>query len=186
MAELYIIGGPNGAGKTTTALTLFPRLGVTEFVNADALALGLSPLDPESAARTAGRLMIERMRELSQRNGDFALETTLASRSFVPFIEECQRRGYVFKLVYVWLNSADLALTRVAARVRAGGHNIPEETIRRRYERGRENFFNLYRPLANEWAVFDNSGAQRTLIAQGGREKPTVVQDELIWSVIST
>lgn len=183
--ELFIIGGPNGAGKTTTALTLFPRLGITEFVNADAIAAGLSPLNPEGQARAAGRLMLERLEELSRANQDFALETTLASRSFAPFARECQQRGYTFKLVYVWLKDTELALNRVARRVASGGHNIPDDIVRRRYERGRINFFELYRPLADEWAVLDNSGNAAQLVARGGvgQEDEILLPD--IWALIA-
>ena len=168
--ELFIIGGPNGAGKTTTALSVFPRLGITEFVNADAIAAGLSPLNPEGQARAAGRLMLERLDELSRAGENFALETTLASRSFAPFARECQERGYTFNLIYVWVEDADLAVRRVATRVRAGGHNIPEEIIRRRYGRGLSNFFQLYIPLADTWTAIDNTQAESQTIARGGRE----------------
>ena len=143
MADLYIIGGPNGAGKTTTALRVFPRLGVSAFINADLIAQGFSPLDVEGAARAAGRIMLSEMERHLARGDDFALETTLASRSLVPFIRRCKDAGYRFNLIYVWLRDADLAVRRVARRVASGGHNIPEDVIRRRYERGRENFNRL-------------------------------------------
>ncbi|HEX8463383.1 MAG TPA: AAA family ATPase, partial [Abditibacterium sp.] len=136
MPDLYIIAGPNGAGKTTTALRVFPRLGVTAFVNADIIAQGLSPLNVELAARDAGRIMLSEMERHLAAGDDFALETTLASRTLAPFVRRCKENGYRFILIYVWLESSDLAVNRVAKRVRAGGHNIPEDVIRRRYERG--------------------------------------------------
>ncbi len=157
MPELYLIGGPNGAGKTTTALRVFPALGVTNFINADLIAQGLSPLDVAKAARPAGRVMLNEMDEHRARGADFALESTLASRGLAPFIRRCKDEGYRFTLIYVWLNSADLAVARVASRVKSGGHDIPIDTIRRRYERGRANFFELYGPTADQGIVWNNS-----------------------------
>ncbi len=175
MPDLYIIGGPNGAGKTTTALRIFPRLGVRAFINADIIAHGLSPLDVEGAAREAGRIMLAEMERHLARGDDFALETTLASRTLAPFVRRCQDAGYRFILIYVWLRDADLAVERVAKRVKSGGHNIPYEVIRRRYERGLKNFFDLYSPLADSWTVLDNTGETTLFVAQGGRELATDV-----------
>lgn len=110
MPLLYVIGGANGSGKTTTALTILPGLGITEYVNADAIAVGLSPLNPESMALQAGRLMLERLRTLANSDADFAFETTLAARSFVPFLQQCKNRGYTIGLLYFWLRSPDLAV----------------------------------------------------------------------------
>jgi len=158
MPNVYLIGGCNGAGKTTIALTMLPRyLGCHEFVNADLIAAGLSPFRVESVALQAGRLMLDRMNKLRDAEVDFALESTLASRSFVPFLKSCQLRGYDVHLLYIRLNHVELAIERVANRVLEGGHNIPEDTIRRRYEAGRRNFLELYLPLADEWRVFDNT-----------------------------
>ena len=184
MPTLYIVGGPNGAGKTTTALKLFPQLGVTQFVNADLIAQGISPLNVEAQARTAARIMLEIMEELSNSDRDFALETTLASRSLYSFATECQSKGFQFHLIYIWLASPELAVQRVAKRVRSGGHNIPENVIRRRYERGRANFYNLYRPIADTWTVLDNSGEQTKLVAEGEKELMTQVFFPDIWQTI--
>ncbi len=184
MADLYIIGGPNGAGKTTTALRVFPRLGVTHFVNADMIAQGLSPLNVESAARAAGRIMLDEMEERLVGNEDFALETTLASRTLAPFVRRCKDAGFRFILIYVWLESPDLAVQRVAKRVSSGGHNIPEDTIRRRYERGRANFFSLYQELADRWAVIDNSGDFAVEVAQFEDGNLDILQPET-WKLIS-
>ncbi len=184
MPDLYIIGGPNGAGKTTTAIRVFPRLGVSAFVNADIIAQGLSPLDVESAARDAGRLMLAEMERYLERGDDFALETTLASRSLAGFVKRCQAAGYRFHLIYVWLRDADLAVERVAKRVAAGGHNIPEDVIRRRYERGRANFFGLYRELADEWSVIDNSGPISVYVARSREGDIEILQPET-WELIS-
>ena len=158
MPNVYVIGGCNGAGKTTIALTVLPRyLDCHEFVNADLIAAGLSPFRVESVALQAGRLMLERMHKLRDDGVDFGFESTLASRSFVPFLKDCQTKGYRVHLLYVWLESVELAIERVANRVLDGGHNIPEETIRRRYEASRRNFTALYLPLANSRHIFDNT-----------------------------
>lgn len=184
MPDLYIIGGPNGAGKTTTALRIFPRLGVTAFINADIIAHGLSPLNVESAAREAGRIMLAEMERHLARGDDFALETTLASRTLTPFAARCKDAGYRFILIYVWLQNADLAVERVARRVIAGGHDIPEEVIRRRYERGRANFFGLYKDLADEWSIEDNSGVESVTVARRNDGELEILQPE-IWRIIS-
>lgn len=158
MPNVYLIGGCNGAGKTTIALTMLPRyLDCHEFINADLIAAGLSPFHVESVALQAGRLMLDRMNLLRDAEVDFAFESTLASRSFVPFLKSCQAKGYQVQLLYLWLENVELAIERVANRVLEGGHNIPEDTIRRRYEAGRRNFLELYLPLADEWRIFDNT-----------------------------
>jgi len=134
--HVIVIAGPNGAGKSTTApMLLKGTLGVTEFVNADVIAQGLSAFQPESAAFHAGRVMLERLHYLAKERVDFAFETTVASRSFAPWIAKLKQSGYTFHLVFLWLPSADFAVARVAERVRMGGHDVPEETIRRRYKK---------------------------------------------------
>ena len=182
--DIYLMGGPNGAGKTTTALRIFPALGVTHFINADAIAQGLSPLDIEGAARAAGRLMIEQMETRLKNGDDFALESTLASRSLAPFVERCKNEGYRFTLIYVWLRDEDLAVERVAQRVKSGGHDIPDDVIRRRYERGRSNFFELYRPLADRWSMWNNSGEESVEIANGTPGMEEILQPD-VWESIS-
>lgn len=184
MPNLYVIGGPNGAGKTTIALTLLPRyLDCYEFANADLMAAGLSPFRPESVAVQAGRLMLERLRVLAASGEDFALESTLASRSFAPFLRSCRERGYRVHLLYVWLSSPELAVERVAARVLAGGHDIPENVVRRRYEASRRNLTKLYLPLADEWRVFDNSREPK-LVAEGKADGSENVHDATIWKAV--
>lgn len=184
MPDFYLIGGPNGAGKTTIALRLLPAWGCHEFVNADAIAAALSPFAPERVALQSGVLMMRRLRELAAKEVSFGTESTLAARAFVPFIKKCQAKGYGFKLCYIWLPSAEEAIARVAARVRAGGHTIPEVTIRRRYEAGRVNFWQLYAPLADQWIVLDNSGDDFTIVAVGEREIATEVQQMEVWRQI--
>ena len=184
--KVVVLAGPNGAGKTTTAPKLLRGLlGVTEFVNADAIAQGLSGFAPERAAISAGRVMLSRVKELAQGKKDFAFETTLASRSFLPWLKKLVARGYELHLVFLWLPSADAAVARVAERVRLGGHDVPEATVRRRYLAGVRNFFALYQPLATSWQVIDNSRNGRPkVVAVGTRRKTTIVRDRTAWTRI--
>lgn len=168
-SHVVIVAGPNGAGKSTSAPSLLrDALDVEEFVNADAVAAGLSAFRPESVAIAAGRIMVRRMRQLAAARANFAFETTLASRSFVPWIVGLKRNGYHAHLLFLRLESADLAVSRVVERVRLGGHDVPENVIRRRYEKGLRNFFGLYMPLADTWQLFDNSGAAGPYLLAAG------------------
>lgn len=183
MPDLFIIGGANGADKTTAARKLLPDfLGVYEYVNADFIAAGLSPFKPETVALQAGRLMLERLRRLAAEGKDFAFETTLASRSFAPFLVRCRDEGYRVNLVYLWLSSVELAIERVRRRVASGGHNIPEAIIRRRYETGRKNFVTLYIPLSNEWDAYDNSSQAPVPVASGGANVETILYNKNAWN----
>lgn len=166
MPNLYIIAGPNGAGKTTVALKLLPEfLQCNEFVNADFIAKGLSAFNTESVAIAAGRLMLQRLNELKEQKKDFAFETTLSSKTFIPFLKECKENGYVLSLIYIWIESAELAIARICERVRDGGHFIPDDVVRRRYERSRSNFLNLYLPLVDVWKIYDNTFNDCKIIA---------------------
>jgi predicted ABC-type ATPase len=185
MSSIYVIGGANGSGKTTLALTLLPRfLQVFEYVNADAIASGLSPLNPESMAMQSGRLMLERLQTLAEAGVDFAFETTLAARTFAPFLDGCKTRGYTVNLIYLWLPSADLAVERVAKRVASGGHNISVEVVRRRYGRGLKNLVELYLPVADGWMIFDNSVEEFRLVAECIRNQQQNIYDQTIWNQI--
>jgi predicted ABC-type ATPase len=156
--HIIIIAGPNGAGKSTTAPAILQgALGVTEFVNADTIAAGLSAFNPGKAAFHAGRVMLERLRQLAGEGENFAFETTLASKTFAHWLKTLKAKGYAFHLFFLWLPSPDYAVARVAERVRIGGHNVPEETIHRRYHAGLNNFFSIYQPLADTWRMYDNS-----------------------------
>jgi predicted ABC-type ATPase len=142
--EIFVLSGANGAGKTTTAGVLLPeRLGVDQFVNADLIARGLSPFAPDRTAFRAGRLMLERIHDLRGRRESFGFETTLATRSYARFLREARGSGYLVHLIYIWLSSVDLALSRVRSRVAQGGHDIPASTVRRRYYRGLRNLLEL-------------------------------------------
>ncbi len=184
---VVVIAGPNGAGKSTAAPSLLrDTLQVTEFVNADAIADGLSAFRPDSVAIPAGRAMLQRMQHLAEARTDFAFETTLASRSFVPWLARLKSSGYHVHVLFLWLESADLAVNRVAARVRLGGHDVPEGTVRRRYARGLRNFFGLYLPLADSWQVFDNSRARRPrLVASARGERVEKIVNSSLWRRIT-
>ncbi len=184
MKAVIVVGGPNGAGKTTAASTLLPRsLGIIEFVNADEIARGLSPFNPEGSALAAGRLMLERMQMLAQAGASFAFETTLSGRSHARFLRTCRAAGYELNLVYLWLPSAQDALARVARRVRKGGHHVPDEVVVRRYEAGLRNMRHLYWGLADTAVVYDNSGPS-ILIAERLPDAPLIVHDRARWSLI--
>jgi predicted ABC-type ATPase len=167
--HVIVVAGPNGAGKSTAAPRLLrDALKVTEFVNADPIAAGLSAFRPESVAVAAGRIMLSRMRLLAAVRENFAFETTLASRSFAPWLAGLKDAGYHLHLLFLWLRSPELAISRVAERVRLGGHDVPTAVVRRRYQAGLQNFFRLYLSLADSWQLLDNSEpAGPSLIAAG-------------------
>jgi len=184
---VVVLAGPNGAGKSTAAPRLLKgSLGVVEFINADLIARGLSPFDPEGAALAASGVMLERMEALADRGVSFGLESTLAARSLAPRLQNLITRGYEFHLVFLHLPSADLAVARVADRVRLGGHDVPEMTIRRRYESGLRNFFSLYQPIATSWRILDNSSrAGLDFIAEGRQTQVTHVARQTLWKTIA-
>ncbi len=184
MPEIYVIGGCNGSGKTTFALNIFPNIGNVEFINADIIAAQLNPDNPDKVAIQASRIMLNRLKFLAQQKADFAFETTLAARSFAPFLRRCQAQGYQVNLIYVWLNTVELAITRVTLRVASGGHNIPEDTIRRRYDRGRKNFLELYSKLANRWQVYDNSSNNQLIAFSNNKNQTVTVIKTDIWNQI--
>ena len=164
LKRILIIAGPNGAGKTTYASRYLPQTPYRNFVNADLIAKGLSPFDPDSVAIKAGRLMLETLDELAARGEDFAFETTLSGLGYVSRIREWQSNGYRVTIVFLKLKTADWAVERVAERVAQGGHNIPPDVIRRRFEGGWQKFCEVYRDLCDDWAVVDNSGEDPVII----------------------
>ena len=174
--QLYIIAGCNGAGKTTASFTILPEvLNCKEFINADEIAKGLSPFQPESVAMQAGRIMLARMDELLQKGETFAFETTLATKSYKQKIEWAQANGYEVTLLFFWLDSPNMAKKRVAQRVAEGGHSIPSETIERRYHNGITNLFAIYIDMVDICYIFDNSEGRKELIAQKERHKDIVI-----------
>jgi predicted ABC-type ATPase len=181
--QVIVIAGPNGAGKTTLApFLLRDELDLREYINADPIALGLSGFDPTSVAFKAGRVMLNRLRELAEQKKSFAFETTLATRFYAGWIEALVSEGYNFQLMFLWLKNPDLAVRRVQERVSTGGHDVQELVIRRRYAAGLRNFWTLYQPLAQAWSVYDNSArAEPISIASGGRNRPLVVLEPTSW-----
>jgi predicted ABC-type ATPase len=180
--QVIVIAGPNGAGKTTLAPFLIrDEYGLMEYVNADSIAHGLAAFSPESVAFEAGRIMLRRIRALAEQNLNFAFETTLASRSYARLIKGLRAGGYEFHLIYVWLSSAELAVQRVRERVRRGGHDIPEEVIRRRYVKGARNFFTVYSGLADTWGIYDNSsqGDPVEIAIKNKNATPEILQEDL-------
>ena len=184
--NLYIIAGCNGAGKTTASYTVLPDiLNCQEFVNADEIARGLSPFQPEKVSIQAGRLMLTRVKNLLKAEEDFAIETTLATKIYVNLIKQAQQKGYQVTLLFFWLNSPNLAVQRVKNRVQEGGHNIPEMVIRRRYESGLQHFFTLYRPVVDSWILFDNSGQSYQVVAESTENKMVVIEEK-IWDSLNS
>ena len=170
---VIMVAGPNGAGKSSIAPGLVAQaLGVLEYVNADVIARGIAGFNADAASVAAGRIMLARLDELTDQRQSVAFETTGASRSFAPRMTRLQSLGYQFLLSYIWVNSADVSVSRVSKRVQLGGHSIPEETIRRRYIRSPLNFFDLYRALADEWRFYDNSSPGRCYTCGRGRQRP--------------
>ena len=185
MPNFYIIAGCNGAGKTTASFTIFPDiLNCRQFVNADNIAYGLSPFDVESVAIEAGKIMLQRINELLSLGEDFAIETTLATRSYVSLVRRAKDMGYKVSLIYIWLNSPRLATQRVAERVKNGGHNIPTDVIERRYFRGIKNLFTLFMPVCDYWAIADNSDKQLVPIAIK-QEFENVIENKELWETIN-
>ena len=164
--NLYIIAGPNGAGKTTFARKFLPHyVNCLEFVNADLIAGGLSPFAPEKAAIHAGRVMLEKIHSLGRRGVDFGFETTLSGKTYIKLFHDLKKRGYQIHLFFLWLGGITLALERIEMRVKHGGHDIPEAIVHRRFDRSLSNFFEFYKPLADSWTIFDNSGDVPKVVA---------------------
>ena len=179
---VVVIAGPNGAGKSTTAPRLLrSALSVGEFVNADAIAQGLSAFRPETVAFAAGRIMLHRLRALATSRESFGFETTLASRNFGPWLRTLRTEGYRVHVAFLSLPDADLAVARVAGRVRQGGHGVPEDVIRRRFERGLSNFFTQFEPMADSWQMFDNSGTRMRIIATKRYGRAAVISNQDAW-----
>jgi predicted ABC-type ATPase len=169
-SRIIIIGGSNGAGKTTFAREFLPKeAGCPVFVNADLIAAGLSPFEPMTAAIRAGRLMIAEIESHVREKRSFAFETTLSGRRYARMIPQWQSIGYRVKLVYLYLQDVKIAIERVRVRVRQGGHDVPEDVIRRRYEAGWRNFQQIYKGLVDTWVLYDNSGEPPLLVDSGGR-----------------
>lgn len=182
LKNIYIIAGCNGAGKTTASYTILPEiLDCKEFINADEIAKGISPFQPDKAGIEAGRLMLNRIKKLLDFEESFAFETTLSTRSYVQLIKNAQTNGYNVTCIFFWLDSVDLAIFRVENRVKEGGHNIPEHVIRRRYHNGLSNFFKLYLEVVDSWMFVDNSGDEYEVIAEGSKNDE-IISNLDVWT----
>ena len=185
MKRLFIIAGCNGAGKTTASFTILPDiLNCNEFVNADEIAKGLSPFNPDKSSFQAGRFMLESIKELIKTGSDFAFETTLTTKSYKNLVVEAQKKGYEVTLLFFYLKSPELAIKRVKIRVKEGGHNILKNVIKRRYENGLKNFFGIFKPIVDKWILIDNSneGFQKT-IAKGDIREVRIVNSKK-WNLL--
>lgn len=183
--NVVILAGPNGAGKSTISQALLRgKLGLRHFVNADTLARGLSEFHPEDMALKAGKIMLQHLHDLADDRASFAFETTLASRTFAPWIRQLKQTGYLCELFFMWVPSADVSIQRVRDRVASGGHDVPEETIHRRYQAGLRNFFHLYQPLADFWKFYDNSEPKRPRLIAEASDTITSVHDAPLWQLI--
>ena len=177
--DLYIIAGPNGVGKTTFARKFLPKYAdCKNFVNADLIAQGMSPFAPEAAAVRAGRLMLSEIRLFARQRVSFAFETTLSGRSYLRLVRQLKREGYRVHFFFLWVRDVEVSLSRVKDRVLKGGHDVPEEVIRRRFSRSIQNFLVDYRVLADSWFLFDNSGQTPAVIAIEEKHKVRIMDTE--------
>ena len=179
MPDLYIIAGCNGAGKTTAAYRLLPKVfNTVEFVNADEIARGLSPFNPSGVAFQAGRIMLGRIEQMLEKAESFSFETTLSGSMYLNFIKKAKAKGYGITFFFVYLNSVNLAIDRVAIRVSKGGHSIPKDAIERRYHKGLRNFYR-FAAEANDWYIYDNSGSEYELVAKSVDDTREIINFEL-------
>jgi predicted ABC-type ATPase len=183
--NIYIIAGCNGAGKTTASYTILPELHCLEFVNADEIAKGISPFQPEKVAIQAGKLMLQRIDELLKNNISFAFETTLSTKSYKNTLLKAKQNGYNINLLFFWLQTVELAKERVAKRVSEGGHNIDEDIIERRYYRGIQNLFEIYLPISDIAFIFDNSENERELMLEKNNNETNII-DKNKYSLLET
>ena len=185
MPTIYLISGCNGAGKSTVSYTVLPEiLDCKEYVNADNIAAGTSPFQPETVSLEAGRIMLERINQLAASKVDFAIETTLSSRNYLSKLKEWQDKGYQIVLAFFWLNSPNLAIQRIIERVKKGGHSIPDEIVIRRYYRGIKNLFEYFISVCDYWVILDNSDEHPQVISEGIKDLELDIFNEEIWAAI--
>lgn len=183
--NVYIIAGPNGAGKTTFATEFLPQYAKCKnFVNADLIASGLAPFSPESAAIKAGRILLEQLRSLSEQKADFAFESTLSGTAYVPFLKKLKSKGYVIHIFYLWVPKVGLSLARIKERVAKGGHDVPSQDVKRRFNKSFEKFLHLYRPLADYWSIIDNASVTTQIIVRGMGDQLEIIDEDLYGSIV--
>lgn len=182
--RIVVLAGINGAGKTTASRELLTQLNISVFTNADLIARGLNMLNPESVGNESARVMLEWMQEITEKRLSFAFETTLSGKTYVQWLKKRISMGYEIRIYYSWLESSELAIGRVANRVKSGGHHVQDHIVRQRYQRSVWNFLNLYQPLADFWEVYDNSSTNRKLIAIGEKDQNFFCDDEVTWQRI--
>ncbi len=187
MPKLYIIAGPNGAGKTTFAKEFLPNYAkCSNFVNADLIALGLSPFSPSNVNIKAGKLLLQEIDGFISHKYDFAFETTLAGKTYVNLIKEAKSKGYFIHIFFLWIPSIQLAKQRIKQRVKQGGHHVPDEDVKRRLNRSLKNFFDLYKPLVDAWDIFDNSKMDPVLIVKFNEKGLQVIDKSLYKQLINS
>ncbi len=185
--NVYIIAGPNGSGKTIFAKKFLPDYAkCPNFVNADLIAQGLSPFSPGTAAMKAGRLVLEQIHNLADKNLDFAFETTLSGKSYVSFLNGLSKKDYSVNIFFLWIPNTELAIDRIKDRVASGGHNVPAVDVKRRFYRGLYNFLHYYKPLADTWLLFNNADAVPKLIAQEKNGKAEIIDEALFENITKT
>ncbi len=184
--NLYIIAGANGSGKTTFVRKFLPYYtDCLNFVNTDLIASGLSPFSPDSLAIKAGKIMLDQIRDFANKGQDFAFETTLAGKTYIGLLKDMKNKGYQIHLFFLWVHDVDLALRRIADRVRMGGHDVPAESVRRRFEKGLHNLFHVYRPLLDSLIMFDNSTDEPRIIAHEKNGILTVINDSTLRTIMA-
>ena len=187
MPQIIVVGGPNGAGKSTFAYNLLlSEFGISEFVNADTIAKGISANNYEDVAFEAERIMLQRLRQLISEGKDFSFETTLSAKSFIPFLRGAKLTGYKITIIYFWVESSELAIDRIKQRKIEGGHFIAEEIVKRRYKRSINNFRNSYIKLADDWMIFDNTKDEPILVAKKINDDENIYLNDLFDQIMTS